>query len=200
MRYGMILDLKRCIGCNACTIACKQKNGTPPGVYWARVIIDEIGTYPNVRMTSLPLLCMHCKDAACLKACPTGATQKLENGIVHVDKEKCIGCRACMVACPYNARSLTYNGGSYYPERDATAYEKTLSNRHIKGSVGKCDFCTDRLDLGLEPACVKACPAKARIFGDLDDPESEVSKLLVKREHKQLHTEYGTEPSNYYLS
>ena len=103
MRYAMIIDLTKCVGCNACTIACKTNNGIQAGIFWSRVITEENGTYPNARMEFTPILCMHCKKAPCVRTCPTGASQKLENGIVWIDEDRCIGCRSCIVACPYEA-------------------------------------------------------------------------------------------------
>jgi Fe-S-cluster-containing dehydrogenase component len=199
MRYGMVIDLRRCIGCNACTIACKQEHGTGPGVFYGRVLISESGTYPIARQEYQPLLCMHCAEAPCVDACPTGATVKQANGIVNVDQAKCIGDRHCMIACPYSARTFIDGASSYFPDKGITAYEAAMQDQHTVGTVEKCTFCADRVAVGGEPACVLTCPAKARFFGDLDDPESEVSKLINSRGGYQLHAELGTDPSVYYL-
>jgi molybdopterin-containing oxidoreductase family iron-sulfur binding subunit len=195
----MVIDKRRCIGCNACTIACKQENSTGPGVLFCRTIVSEKGTYPKARMDYLPLLCMHCENAPCVKACPTGASMKLENGTVIVDQDKCIGCRACILACPYDARTHIEKPTPYYEDKGFNAYEEAVSSQHQSGTIEKCNFCKDRVEQGKKPACVQTCPTNTRIFGDLDDPQSEVSILIAKHGGKQLHPQHGTEPSVYYL-
>ena len=199
MRYGMVVDLKRCIGCYTCMISCKAENMTPPGVFWARTYRRELGKYPNVRRHYLPLLCMHCQDPPCVEVCPTGAITRLGNGIVSVDAAKCTGCRACMVACPYGA--IFYHGKSreYFPGQGLTPFEEIGYEKHPVGAVSKCDFCQTRITKGEEPACVVTCLAGARFFGDLDDPYSEVCRLIRDRNGYQLLPEVGTEPSVYYL-
>ena len=201
MKYGMVIDLRRCIGCNACTIACKQQNGTPPGIFYSHVNISEIGTYPNARQSPLPVLCNQCDDPACVDVCPTGASQKQANGIVTVDPNKCIGCRYCMVACPYNVRQFIGSEPvGYFPDKGGlTAYEKAMYANHQVGTVEKCNFCAARVADGQLPACVLTCPAKARFFGDLDDPNSEVSQLIVKYNAQPLNPQAGTKPNVYYI-
>jgi molybdopterin-containing oxidoreductase family iron-sulfur binding subunit len=196
----MVIDLRRCIGCNACTIACKQQKGTPPGIFYSHVNIYETGVYPQARLAALPVLCNHCADPACANVCPVGATQKQANGIVTVDPNKCIGCRYCQAACPYDVRQFVpSNTKGYFPDKGLTAYEKVMYPQHQTGTVEKCDFCQDRVAQGLFPACVLTCPAKARFFGDLDDPNSEVSKLIVANNAQPLKAEAGTQPNVYYI-
>jgi molybdopterin-containing oxidoreductase family iron-sulfur binding subunit len=201
MKYGMVIDLRRCVGCNACTIACKQQYGTPPGIFYSHVNITEAGTYPNARITPLPVLCNHCDEAPCVDVCPTGATQKLANGIVTIDANICIGCRYCMVACPCNVRQfIGSEPQGYYPDKGGlVAYEKVMYPAHQVGTVEKCSFCATRVAAGELPACVLTCPSQARFFGDLDDPNSEVSQLIVKNNAKPLNEDAGTKPNVYYI-
>lgn len=199
MRWGMVIDLKRCIGCYGCQLSCKAENGTPPGVFFARVVKSEEGTYPAVRQLFLPVLCNHCENAPCVKACPTGASFVWEDGgVVDIDPDKCVGCRSCMMACPYGNRYFNDKQQHYY-EQGPTPYEEKRTSRHQTGVVMKCNFCRPRVLEGKAPACVENCPTVARVFGDLDDPNSEVSRLIKERGGFPLHPELGTRPSVYYL-
>jgi molybdopterin-containing oxidoreductase family iron-sulfur binding subunit len=196
----MIINLKRCIGCDACALGCKQANGTPPGIFWSHVIHKEVGEFPTARVEYTPMLCMHCENAPCVKACPTGASVKEANGIVHVIQDKCIGCKQCVVVCPYKARwYLDKNIEGYYPGQGLTAKEKATYGDFVAGRVSKCNFCMDKVAAGDEPLCAQTCPASARIFGDLDDPGSEAAKLMRTRNPQPLGTEYGTNPSVFYI-
>jgi molybdopterin-containing oxidoreductase family iron-sulfur binding subunit len=195
----MVIDLKRCVGCNACTLACKQEHGTPAGVHYARVVTREVGTYPAARRTFLPVLCNHCQDAACQEVCPTGATHTRGDGIVMVDKEKCIGCRACAVACPYMNRHFIGDGALQFEGTPRTAFEAVKLEAFEEGTMAKCTLCAHRVDQGLEPACVVTCPTEARIFGDWDERESRLQLLIKEREGWTLLPECNTQPSVYYL-
>ena len=199
VRYCVVIDLKRCIGCYGCLVACKAENFTPPGVFWARVLKREDGKYPSVRRLSLPLLCMHCAEPACVDVCPTGASTQREDGIVFIDAEKCFGCRYCMMACPYGSRFFHYRERPYFPA-GFTPYEEIGRKKHPTGVVEKCNLCLERIEKNLEPACVANCMTKARYFGDLEDPGSEVSRQIRQRHGFQLRPEAGTDPSVYYLS
>jgi molybdopterin-containing oxidoreductase family iron-sulfur binding subunit len=198
MRYAMVIDLQKCTGCNSCTVACRAEQGTPAGVHFHKVIKYEAGKYPNAKMKFLPMPCMHCQDPPCQKVCPTGATFIDPNGLVLIDENKCIGCRACMVACPYESRQFLWEIKTYFLGSLPTPYEKIKHKGFEKGTVVKCNFCLHRLEQGRLPACVETCPSEARIFGDIDDPESEVSKLIVLDRGMPFRAELGTEPSVYY--
>lgn len=208
-RWAMVADLRRCVGCQTCTAACKQANATPPGVQWRRVVDLEAGEYPNVRRAFVPVGCMHCDDPPCMHVCPTTATRKRADGIVTVDYDLCIGCAYCAVACPYQAR--------FKVDRQESAYgalmenEKATYDEKRVGVATKCTFCADRIDAGLEnglkpgvdpeatPACVNSCIAKVLHFGDLEDPESNVSQLLAENQFFRMHEELRTGPRFYYL-
>jgi phenylacetyl-CoA:acceptor oxidoreductase 27-kDa subunit len=209
LRWGMVIDLFRCIGCHACTYACKAEHRTGKGVFWTLVYDYERGKYPNVMRSFLPILCMHCKDAPCAQVCPSGATYQRADGIIAVDPKKCISCKACMVACPYHVRFKN-------PEDAYLTEEGHQEQEHAPlrqpGIIEKCDFCKDRIEQGKKhglisgrdwdanPACVNACPVNARTFGDLNDQESEVSKLIRSQKGDVLHEELGTGPAVFYIS
>ncbi len=213
MRLGMVINLIKCAGCYGCVIKCKEEHLLPPGMMWGRLLISETGTYPNISKQMYPVLCNHCKDPLCVKACPTGATQQREDGIVWIDQTKCVGCRYCLISCPYQVRSFYAEEKEYFPGQGFTELEKVKRKLYPlqTGVVLKCNFCMEKIDDGTKqglkpgvdpevtPACVIACPTKARVFGDLDDPTSEVSLLISGRKAVQLHPEYGTDPSVYYI-
>lgn len=199
MRWGMVIDLKRCIGCYGCQLSCKAEHGTPPGVFFARLLKQEEGHYPTVRQIFLPVLCFHCEEPPCVEVCPTEASSKRPDGIVDIDPEKCVGCRACMMACPYTQRYYSDAERWYFGGNGPTPYERLRTQRHPTEVVMKCNFCRDRVYAGKEPACVANCPTVARIFGDMDDPTSQVSRLIKERGGFTLHPELGTGPSVYYL-
>ena len=204
-RYGMAIDTKRCVGCNACTLACKQANNVPDGVMWSRVLTDG-GDMPdtpasdggNLSMRYFPMGCQHCENPACVKVCPVGATYKdPETGVVRQDYDKCIGCRMCMSACPYTGvRSFNWEEPKYFLDF-ATGDEDVP--KHQKHVVEKCTMCWHRIAKNERPMCADVCRNQARWWGDLDDPESDVASLLKSRSHKQLLPDMGTKPSVYYL-
>lgn len=206
VRWGVAVDLKGCVGCQTCTMACKLDNVTPPEVQWQSVRDIEVGTYPNVRRFFLPVQCMHCANPPCMEVCPTKATRRRSDGIVYIDYEKCMGCGFCVLACPYEARWLVKDQEDYFPT-GATG----VSSPRPLGVATKCDLCFDRIDLGMNdgkkpgmspdatPVCVNSCPAKALVFGDLDDPQSDLSRTIKSRNSTRLHPEMGTDPSVYYL-
>ena len=204
-RYGMAIDLSRCIGCNTCAVACKVSNNLPTDVWWNVVHTEgrdfadtSKGTYGGeMQLSWLPVNCMHCENAVCEEVCPTGATVKRDDGIVTVDEETCIGCKSCMEACPYDVRRLIENEPEYYLE---LPIGDPAAKSHKGGTVEKCDFCAGRIDRGEKPACMELCPGRARYWGDLDDPESEVSQFLSGRNATVLLEEEGTSPSVYYVS
>ncbi len=176
--YVMVIDVRRCYGVQACTVACKAEYKVPLGENRSWVEEIEKGNFPDVSRSFLPRLCNHCDNPPCVSVCPTGATWKREeDGIVVIDPDVCIGCKYCLQACPYDMRFINKD----------------------TGAAEKCDFCIHRVSQGLEPACVEACPSRARIFGDLNDPDSEVYKLIAENPVTTLRPEQGTEPNVYYI-
>lgn len=176
-RYGMVIDTRKCVGCMSCTISCKMENGVPFDGFRAWVNMTERGEFPKVKRNFIPRLCNHCDDAPCVSVCPVKASYIDDDGIVLIDQNKCIGCGYCISACPYSARYL-----------------------HEGLQVAdKCTFCTHRVKAGLEPACVHNCMGKARIFGDLNDPLSEISQHIARNGVQTLRPDLGTNPKVFYV-
>jgi len=179
MQMAMVFDLDRCVGCESCTVSCKMENNVRLGDFWSKVLkVGPIGKFPDLEMYWLPVLCQHCKDPQCTKVCPTGASHKRADGVVLIDKDKCIGCQYCTMACPYGVR--------YYNEEE--------------GVVEKCTLCAHLIERGEQPACVKTCVGKCRILGDIDDPNSEISQK-IREAGDNVHTlvDVGNHPSIRYI-
>ena len=208
-RWGMVVDLNRCVGCQTCTIACKHTNDTPPGVQWRRVLDVERGTFPDVERLFLVTGCQHCAEPPCVPVCPTGASAQRADGLVTMDYDTCIGCGYCAVACPYQARTIVHDKSWYYGEPTAQEHKVRHDDRH--GVATKCTFCVERIDeatdLGLTPgvdlshtpACVASCIAGALHFGDFANADSNVSALARDNANFQMHAELGTDPQIKYL-
>ena len=208
-RYGMVVDLNRCVGCQTCAIACKHANDTPPGVQWRRVLDVERGEFPDVERLFLVTGCQHCAEPPCVPVCPTGATRQRADGLVTMDYDTCIGCGYCAVACPYQARTIAHETGWYYGE--PTPQEVHVAHDERVGVANKCTFCVERVDeaaaldrvpgvdLEYTPACAASCIAQALHFGDFADPDSNVSRLARDNENFQMHAELGTDPQIRYL-
>lgn len=177
IRYAMVVDTRRCVGCSACVLACKAENNVPDGYCRDWIVRELRGVFPDLREDIRSERCMHCSNPPCVTVCPTGASHVGRGGTVLVHHEMCTGCKACIGACPYDARYV-----------------------HPDGYVDKCTFCEHRTKDGKDPACVTVCPTRALIFGDLNDPNSEVRHLLETRNAYVLHPEAGTEPNVFFLT
>jgi len=177
MRYGFVIDQNRCIGCHACTVACKEEHNVPIGVFRTWVKYIEKGEFPHTRRHFGVLRCNHCDDAPCVEICPTRALFRRADGIVDFDNSRCIGCKSCMQACPYDALYIDPN----------------------TNTAAKCNYCAHRVEVGLEPACVIVCPAQAIISGDLDDPGSRVSRIVATQKVSMRKPEKGTKPKLFYV-
>ena len=218
--WVMVIDLRKCVGCRACTVSCIAENHLPPGVVYRPVLEEEIGAFPNVSRTFLPRPCMQCDNPPCVPVCPVNATYKDENGIVVIDYDQCIGCRYCITACPYAAR--TFDFGEMYTDigpdentimlgsvagdyETATSFEygeprdRTSKTASPIGNVRKCHFCLHRLEQGMLPACTTTCVGRATYFGDANDPDSLVAELIASPNVLRLKEDLGTEPRVYYL-
>ncbi|HEY4690888.1 MAG TPA: 4Fe-4S dicluster domain-containing protein [Anaerolineae bacterium] len=206
-KWAMVIDQAKCQGCGYCTLACRAHNDVAPSISWNRVI--SAGKVKD-REIFLARPCMQCEHAPCVEVCPVGASYHRADGIVMMDYGKCIGCRYCVVACPYGARAFNWEEFTG-PNPAVPMWGQPEVERRPRGVVEKCSFCYQRIDRGLEqglkpgvdpeatPACVVACPVGARFFGDLNDPESTVSKLLADHPYYRLREDLGTSPRVYYL-
>ena len=216
-RYGMVIDTRRCVGCRACVVACKAENKTPPGVSYTVVVEEAVANRFDDKPIFMTKPCFHCENPPCVDVCPVSATFKRErDGLVVIDYDRCIGCRYCITGCPYGARSFDF-GENYAAVAGATAYAAVPSPEYGQfrarsegspvGNVRKCTFCLHLQDVegrydkaaGRWPACAKTCTGHAIFFGDFNDPESEISKLVRERQPVRLKEELGTEPNVHYL-
>ncbi|MDO8835996.1 MAG: 4Fe-4S dicluster domain-containing protein [Vicinamibacterales bacterium] len=197
-RYGMVVDLKRCVGCNACVVACKSEHNTPNGVTLTTVLEQEIGRFPRVNRVFVPVLCNHCEQPRCAEVCPTGATHKRADGVVHIDYARCIGCGACIEHCPYHVRTLVRDSRMLYPD-GLTVFEKPVHQRIRDNVAVKCDLCYHRVDRGNVPTCVEVCPTSARVFGDLADPASMPNRLVCDHSGWAILPDKQTRPCVFYI-
>jgi molybdopterin-containing oxidoreductase family iron-sulfur binding subunit len=210
-QWGMVIDTRKCIGCHACTIACVAENHLPPGVVYRPVLTEEIGRFPNLALRFIPRPCMQCENPPCVPVCPVKATYSRPDGIVEIDYDACIGCRYCLTACPYNARTSDF-GDTYTGQTpELQPYELTASYEYGKewdradhgspvGNARKCHFCLHRLERGMLPECVTSCVGRATFFGDLNAPDSLVSRLSAQPNKMVLLEHLGTKPRVTYLT
>jgi len=176
-RYALIIDSRKCINCKACVVACRAENRVPLGHSRDWIGEEHRGVWPNLSASFEPEQCHHCANPSCVRVCPTGASFQRDDGIVLVQEDDCIGCRYCIIACPYNARFF----------------------REDKGLVEKCTFCMQRVRRGETPACVETCPSKVRVFGDIGDATSQLNQILARREYRTRNPQTGNGPQIYYL-
>jgi Fe-S-cluster-containing dehydrogenase component len=221
-RWIMVIDTRKCVGCHACTIGCVAENKLPPGVVYRPVVTEELGEFPNVQLRFTPRPCMQCDNPPCTPVCPVDATWKRPDGIVTIDYEKCIGCRYCLTACPYGARTSDF--GEYYTDEagahgqaagatlnaGAAVWEQQPNHEYAKhwdrnghespmGNARKCHFCLHRLEVGQLPMCATTCIGRATYFGDQNDPESLVTELVTKNRVQTLLPHHGTKPRVFYI-
>ncbi len=220
-RWAMVIDQRKCVGCHACTIGCVAENKLPPGVVYRPVVTEEGGEYPNVHLKFTPRPCMQCEKPPCVPVCPVRATWRRADGVTVVDYDKCIGCRYCLTACPYGARTSDF--GEYYTDAAAVGadgvavsggrapwedqpnheYGKRWSrggHRSPMGNARKCHFCLHRLEHGELPVCVTTCIGRATYFGDISDPDGVVTELIARHNVHTLLPHKGTRPRVYYIA
>lgn len=200
-KWGMVIDLNKCLpGCTACLEACREENNVAYhgdkrwDVHWIRKAKLEDKSDDKAAEKSIILLCNHCDKPPCAQVCPVQATYKRQDGIVIVDHHRCIGCRYCVIACPYNARYFNFKESEEWPNQDYP--------RRSHGVAESCTLCAHRLERGGRPACVEACEkaeAGALVVGDLNDPDSDVSRLISSHSVKRIREDLGTEPKVYYV-
>ena len=222
-RWGMVIDTRKCVGCSSCTVACVMENKLPPGVVYRPVIDMEVGTYPNVTRKFLPRPCMQCENPPCVPVCPVKATYMRPDGVIEIDYAACIGCRYCITACPYQAR--TFDFGANWTDNAASGKEAALAlsaaNAYAEepnfeygkewtrsegpipqspvGNARKCTFCVHRTAAGMLPSCVTSCIGRATFFGDLNDPKSLVPEMAASANAVRLKDELNTRPKVFYL-
>jgi len=209
-RWAMVIDLRKCIGCNTCQYVCMEMNRPPGGGEWRRVIDPGPVATPDGSRLFLPIGCMHCEKPPCLDVCPSGATRKHSGGIVDVDFTRCLGCGACVVACPYGVRYVSEEDGMRPCAEGPNAGPGPMPPDRI-GVSSKCHFCRPIVEAGLakglkpgvdadaSPHCVRHCLGEALHFGDLDDAGSEVSRMIKDNRAVQLHEAVGTRPAVFYI-
>jgi Fe-S-cluster-containing dehydrogenase component len=211
-KWVMVIDQKKCVGCDSCTVSCNTENNLPPGVVYRPVPKQDVGTFPNVSWIFTPKPCMHCDQPPCVPVCPVKATWKQEDGTVVIDYDICIGCRNCVASCPYNSRTADFGDFFGRGTPEIMSYETRPNFEYSKdwarkpgtgtspiGNARKCTFCLHRIRVGMLPACVTTCLGGATYFGDYNNNRSLVHELIGTPRVKRLKEELGTKPSVYYL-
>ena len=204
-RYAFAIEIDKCIACHSCAIACKSNNNLPQEIWWNRVETEggaymdtAAGEYPKtLSRTYWPINCQHCSNPACVTVCPTGASYVRDDGLVEINAEECINCKSCIQACPYDVRRAYDEEPEYYVDFPLGDWD---APEHVQNTVAKCTGCANRIDRGEVPACMEFCWTRCRHWGDIDDPNSDISKLIASKDYVRLHEKEGTEPNVYYIT